>query len=396
MIKEKEIYRQTRNDFLVYGKPKIEQDEIDEVVSTLKSGWIGLGPKTHQFEKEFQKYIGAKHAKALSSCTAGLHLSLVLADIHPGDEVITTPMTFAATANVIENQGATPIFADIDIDSWNIDPNEIKKRITNKTKALLPVHYAGRPCKMDELLEIKSKYDLYLIEDAAHAIEAKFKGMKIGNVGDITAFSFYVTKNINTIEGGMVTTNNDSWAEKLEFLSYHGMTKDAWKRYTSKGFYNWETLTPGFKYNMTDIQASLGIHQLKKINKNHDYREKLWKSYNEEFENEILLIKPIEEKGIIHARHLYTLLLKIENMNCTRNEFCAALQSENIGIGVHYIALHLHKYYREKYGFKKGMYPNSEYVSDRTFSIPLSPNVTEEDQKDVISTIKKALRKYKK
>jgi len=260
-----------RNDFLVFGTPAIEQPEIDEVVKCLKSGWIGTGPRVHKFENSFRDYIGSKYAMALNSCTASLHLSMLVSGVKSGDEIITTPMTFAATSNAIIHTGAKPVFVDVEKDSMNIDPNLIEKAITPQTKAILPVHFAGRPCKMDHIMEIAQKNNLLVIEDAAHAIEAKYKGQKIGNIGDMTCFSFYVTKNLVTGEGGMVTTNNEEWAKKVKVLGLHGLSKDAWKRFADEGYKHYQVVSPGFKYNMMDIQASLGIHQLERLEKNFEF-----------------------------------------------------------------------------------------------------------------------------
>jgi len=385
-----------RDSFLVFGAPDIKEPEIKEVENTLRSGWLGTGPKTQRFEEDFKKYIGCKHAIALNSCTAGLHLALDVIGVGPGDEVITTPMTFASTANVIVHQGAKPIFVDIERETMNIDPTKIEEAITPKTKAIIPVHMAGRPCKMDEIMQIARAHNLVVIEDAAHAVEAWYGDKKIGNIGDITAFSFYVTKNVVTGEGGMVTTNNDGWAEEIRIKRLHGISKDAWKRYSAEGFQPYETLYPGYKYNMMDIQASLGIHQLARVEENLKIREKIWQMYNEAFADMPEVITPIEEEGIRHARHLYTILLRLERLKIDRNQFIEALKAENIGTGIHFIALHLHKYYRETFGYKRGDFPNAEFVSDRTVSLPLSPKLSERDVEDVIRGVRKIVSYYKK
>ena len=377
-----------RDDFLVFGSPKIEQPEIDEVVKCLKSGWIGTGPCVNEFENNFRDYIGSKYAVALNSCTAALHLSMLVSGITPGDEVITTPMTFTATANAIIHAGAKPIFVDIEKDSMNIDPDLIEKAITPKTKAILPVHFAGKPCNMTRIMEIAQKNDLLVIEDAAHAIEAKYKGKKIGNIGDMTCFSFYVTKNLVTGEGGMITTNREDRSKKVKILGLHGMSKDAWKRYSDESYKHYEVITPGFKYNMMDIQASLGIHQLKRIGKNFERRKEIWDIYNKAFE-ELPMITPSEEKDTVHARHLYTLLLDLSALKISRDEFMSELKRENIGVGVHYISLHLQSYYKETFGFKKDDFPNASFISERTISIPFSAKLTDKDVKDVIDAITK-------
>jgi len=379
-----------RDDFLVFGSPAIEQPEIDEVVECLKSGWIGTGPRVHKFENAFRDYIGSKHAMALNSCTAALHLSMLVSGVSAGDEVITTPMTFAATGNAILHTGAKPVFVDVEKDSMNIDPHLIEKAITPKTKAILPVHFAGKPCKMDHIMEIAQKNNLLVIEDAAHAIEAKYKGKKIGNIGDMTCFSFYVTKNLVTAEGGMVTTNNEEWSKKIKIFGLHGLSKDAWKRFTDEGYKHYQVVSLGFKYNMTDIQASLGIHQLERLEKNFEKRKEIWNIYNKAFEDLPLAI-PSEDKDTVHARHLYTLLLDIEKLKISRDEFMNALQRENIGTGVHYISLHLQPYYKETFGFNENDFPNSVYISKRTVSIPFSAKLTEIDVQDVIDATTKVI-----
>lgn len=386
-----------RRDFLVFGRPHICAAEINEVVDTLRSGWIGTGPRTHQFEEAFRKYVSSKYAIALNSCTAGLHMALDVLGINEGDEVITTPITFPSTANVIVHQRAKPIFVDVENDTMNIDPGRIEEAITRKTKAIIPVHMTGRPCNMDKIMEIATRYKLFVIEDAAHAIEARYKGQKVGSIGDITAFSFYVTKNLVTGEGGMVTSDNDQWAEEMRIKSLHGISRDAWKRYSSKSFRPYETMYPGYKYNMTDMQAALGIHQLARIEENLKIRERIWQTYDEAFDDipEIITPQPIG-KDNRHARHLYTVLMKLESFDISRNEFIEALKAENIGAGIHFIALHLHHYYKKNFGFKRGDFPNAEYISDRTVSLPLSPNLTDADIKDVIDAVNKIIIYYRK
>jgi dTDP-4-amino-4,6-dideoxygalactose transaminase len=385
-----------RKEFLIFGSPLIGEEEIQEVVDTLRSGWLGTGPKTLRFENDFAEYIGCKHAITLNSCTAGLHLALVVAGVGEGDEVIITPITFASTANVIVHQRAKPVFVDIDPDTQNIDPTKIEEKITQRTRAIIPVHLAGRPCNMDAIMKIAGGYDLIVIEDAAHAIEAWYKDSKIGNIGDMTAFSFYVTKNVATGEGGMLTTNNDEWAEKLRILRLHGISKDAWKRYSAGGFVPYETIYPGYKYNMMDIQAALGIHQLARVEENLKIRERHFARYNEAFANVPQIITPGEEATIRHARHLYPILLKLEQLSTDRDSFIQALQAENIGTGIHFTALHLHRFYRETFGYKRGDFPNAEYVSDRTVSLPSSAKLTAQDVEDVIRAVRKVVGYFNK
>lgn len=386
-----------RKDFLVFGRPQITQNEINEVVATLKSGWLGTGPKTKLFEEQFRKYIGSKYAIALNSCTAGLHLALDVLGITDGDEVITTPLTFTSTANVIVHHHAKPVFVDVDINSWNINPDLIEDKITRKTKAIIPVHLHGRPCDMDKISALAKKYKLFVIEDAAHAAEAVYKGKKIGIISDFTAFSFYVTKNIMTGEGGMLTTNHEKWAYEARIRSLHGISNDAWKRYSSEGFKPYETLYPGYKYNMMDLVASLGIHQLRHVNKNLIVRQTYWQMYDDAFKRIREISCPLpEEKGTTHARHLYAILLNLEHLKINRNRFIDALRGEGIGAGIHFTPLHLHKFYRVTYGYKTGDFPNSEFIGECTISLPLSPAMTRRDMEDVIAAVIKIITYYKK
>lgn len=381
-----------RKDFLIFGSPAIDQAEIDEVVATLRSGWIGTGPRVARFEEMFREYIGARHAIALNSCTAALHLSMVVSGVGSGDEVITTPMTFCATANSIVHTGARPVFVDVEPNTGNIDPDRIEEAITPRTKALVPVHYAGRPCRMDKIEAIARRHGLLLIEDAAHAIEAAHRGKKIGTIGDLTCFSFYVTKNVVTAEGGMVTTDNPDFAAKIKMYGLHGMSKDAWKRFADEGYRHYQVLFPGFKYNMTDIQAALGIHQLARVAQGAKRRQEIWECYNQAFADlPVVRPAPIEE-GTVHARHLYTILVKTGEIGKSRDQVLNELIRLNIGTGVHYTALHLHPYYREAFGHKPGDFPNAEYIGERTLSLPLSTKLSDEDVALVIEAVKHVLR----
>jgi len=372
------------------------KEEINEVVDTLKSGWITTGPKTQKFEKILKSYVGPKHIVPVNSCTAGLHLSLIAAGVGRGDEVITTPFTFAATANVILHVGAKPIFVDIQKDTYNIDPNLVEKAISKRTKVIIPVHYGGHPCDMEEILKIAKHYDLSVIEDAAHAIGAKYRGKNIGTIGDYAVFSFYATKNITTAEGGAVCLKDDSAEEKIRMMSLHGMNRDAWKRYSKQGYWYYEIKYPGFKYNMTDIQASMGIHQIKKLEGFIEKREKIAKFYDSNFKNMKEITIPTVKKYVRHARHLYSILLNLERLKINRNQFFIALDAENIGTSVHFIPVHLHPYYRDKFGFKRGDFPNAEYVYDRIISLPMNPVMTDEDAKDVVKAVKKIINYYRK
>jgi dTDP-4-amino-4,6-dideoxygalactose transaminase len=384
-----------REEFLVFGAPLIGEAEIAEVVDTLRSGWIGFGPKCLRLEREFAGYVGAAQAVSLGSCTAGLHLALVVAGVGPGDEVITTPLTFAATANVIEHVGARPVFVDVEEASQNISPSAIEAAITPRTKAIIPVHMAGRPCDMDAIGALAERHGLTVIEDAAHAVEGAWNGRKIGSISRFTVFSFYATKNLTTAEGGMLTTADAAGAERIRTLRLHGISKDAWKRYSAAGFTPYETIEPGYKYNLTDLQASLGLHQLARIEENLGVRERLWRFYDAAFADLEAVETPApcapEER---HARHLYTLLLRPQRLRIDRQRFIEALQAENIGAGIHFVPVHLHAYYREKYGYRPGDFPQAEQVGARTVSLPLSAKLTERDAQDVADAVRKVVNYY--
>jgi dTDP-4-amino-4,6-dideoxygalactose transaminase len=377
-----------RDSYLVFGSPLIEEPEIQEVVDTLRSGWLGTGPKVAEFEDIFKEYTGAQFAMALNSCTAGLHLAMTVSGIRKGDEVITTPLTFCSTANAIVHTGATPIFVDVDRESMNIDHEQIEEAITPRTRGIIPVHFAGRPCNMDAIMDIAQRHDLIVIEDAAHCIEGWYKGKKIGNIGDMTCFSFYVTKNIVTGEGGMVTANREVWADKIKMYGLHGLSKDAWLRYSDEGFVHYQVVFPGFKYNMMDIQASLGIHQMKRIDKYLERRKEIWQMYDEAFSTLPVICPPEAEKDTTHARHLYTLLIDIDRLNKTRDNVQQELHELNIGTGIHFISVCLHDYYRKTYGFGPDDFPNARWISERTISLPLSAKLTDEDVEYVIEGTK--------
>lgn len=384
-----------RRDFLSFSPPDIKSEDIKEVIATLKSGWLTTGPKVQQFEEKFREYIGCSFAVALNSCTAGLHLALRAVGVGPGDEVITTPMTFISTANSIIFCGAKPVFVDVEKETMNINPFLIEKAITPRTKAIIPVHLYGRPCRMEEIKAIANKYGLYIIEDAAHCLEGWYKNKKIGNIGDITTFSFYATKNLTCGEGGMITTNNKKFKDIIRLQSLHGMSKTAWERYSKYSkFKMWESLTLGYKYNMSDISAALGIHQLERLEKNLEKRKKLWQMYNKAFSEIDGLIIPQEEDNIKHARHLYTVLIE-KKFRVNRDRIAQALLAEGIGVGIHYITLSQHKFYKETFGYKKGDFPNADYISERTLSLPLSSKLTKKDIQDVIKAVKKVLKFYR-
>ena len=385
-----------RAEFLPFALPLIGKEEEDEVVDTLKSGWLTTGPKTKRLESDFADYLGVKHAICVNSCTAALHLALVALDIGEGDEVITTPITWPATANVVIHTGAKPVFADVEKDTLNIDPESIEEKITDKTKAIIPVHMAGQPCDMDKIHKIAKKHGLFVIEDAAHAIGAKYKNKKIGTLSDITCFSFYPIKNMTTIEGGLITTENDEWAEKMRIASLHGVSKDAWKRYASTDVIHHEVVYPGFKYNMSDIQASLGIHQLKRLDSFIKRRREMTHIYNDVFKTMDAINIPKSIKDIKHAHHLYIIILDTDKLKVGRDVIMQALSKENIGIGLHFRSLHIQHYYKESFGYEAQDLPVADYLSDRILSLPLYPKMSQYDIDTVVKAVSKVINHYKR
>jgi dTDP-4-amino-4,6-dideoxygalactose transaminase len=379
-----------RKEFLVFGSPSIGPEEIAEVLDTIRSGWLGTGPKTHCFEKEFAAYLGVEHCVAVSSCTAALHLSMLAAGIGPGDEVIVPAMTFCATANAVIHAGATPVFADISLPDMTLDPVDVARKISPRTRALLPVHFHGRPAAMDQLRECASKHGLIIIDDAAHAVETRYNGKNMGRLGDLTCFSFYITKNLTTVEGGMIATANKEWADRIKVLALHGMSQDAWARFSDAGYKHYEVVSAGFKYNMTDLQASFGLHQLRKLEKNLLRREAIWNAYNQAFSKLPLILPAEPQPGARHSRHLYA-VRTTPHTSLSRDGLMEALYKRNIGTGVHYTALHQHRFYREKYGYREGDFPNAETVGASTLSLPLTAGMTDEDVKDVIEAVKECV-----
>lgn len=379
--------RKAESNFLPFSLPSIGDEEVAAVTEALLSGWLTTGPRTKQFEAALAEYVGAPHAVAVNSATAGLHLCLAALGIGPGDEVITTPLTFCSTANVVVHLGATPVFADVGAD-LNIDPAQVRARITPRTRAILPVHFAGQPCDMDELLAIGREHNLPIIEDAAHAIGASYDGRQIGTIGDATVFSFYATKNITTGEGGMVTCANAELAERIRLLSLHGISKDAWKRYTAEGSWYYEVVAPGYKYNMTDIQAALGLQQLARLEQFLAIRERIVVAYERQFADLPELIRPLVRSGQRHAWHLYAIQLDLDHLTITRAQFIDALRARNIGASVHFIPVHLHPYYRDRFSFRPGDYPQAERTYDRILSLPLYPRMTGDDVDRVINAVR--------
>ena len=381
--------RSFEREYLVFGQPLIDEVMIQEVVDSLRSRWIGTGPKVSQLESAIAQYVGAEHAVALNSCTAGLHLSLIVAGVGPGDEVITTPYTFPASVNAIVHVGATPVFVDVGRSTQNILPDQISRVVTPQTRAILPVHMAGRPCDMDDIASLAREHELAVIEDAAHAIGAEFKGSRIGSISDFTCFSFYATKNITTAEGGMVTTGDAEAAERIRRLTLHGLSKGAWQRYSSEGPGHYVAVELGFKYNLTDVHAAIGLSQVHRIDAWLKRREEIWARYDEAFSDLPVQIPAEAEDDTVHARHLYTLLLDVERIGESRDWFRAQMHQRNIGTGVHFVAVHLHPYYRDRFGSRD--YPNAEWLSERTVSLPLSPALTDQDVEDVIAAVRDTL-----
>lgn len=381
-----------KGDFLPYNLPLVDDDEIDELVDTVRGGWLTMGPKTVQFEKDLANYVGVKHAIAVNSCTAGLHLSLIVLGIAENDEVITSPFTFAATGNVIAHVGAKPVFVDIDEKTLNIDPEKIEAAITPRTKAIMVVHYGGQAADMDRIMEIANKYNLKVIEDAAHAIGCEYNGIKIGGHGNLTNFSFYATKNMTTGEGGAIVTNDDALADRLRILRLHGISKDAWKRYEKEGSWYYEIEECGWKCNMTDMQAALGLHQLKKLDGFVSRRREIASVFNSEFRNLLGVQLPFEKENRNHVYHLYHLVLSQYN----RNEFINKLTKKGIGTSVHFIPLHLHPFYQREFGYKEGDFPVAERIYMGLVTLPLYPKMDAQDVAKVINMVKKILGESKK
>lgn len=367
---------------IIFGEPLIQDEEIQEVVKTLRSGWIGTGSKVQQFEKQFAAYVGSSYALAVNSCTAALHLSLLAAGVKPGDEVITTPLTFAATVNTIWHCGARPVFVDVDPGTYNIDPKKIEGAITAKTKAILPVHFGGLPADLNAIKKIARRHNLMVIEDAAHAVGAIYKGMRIGSHGNLTCFSFYANKNITTGEGGMIATTSGAHIPFITMMRLHGLNVDAWKRYRTKKLILARIIYPGFKYNMTDLQASLGIWQLKKLEKFLSIRERYAQHYDNEFLKMpyvSLQYRPPKKSSDRHALHLYTLVLQKRKLKKTRDEIVKLLRSKGVGAAIHYDVVHLHPFYKKSLNHRSGNFPIAETIGSNIISLPLTPKMTLSD-----------------
>jgi len=385
-----------RDTFLPYCLPDITESEIDEVVSTLKSGWLAKGPRTRLFEQKFAEYVGAKHAVGMNSCTAALHIALVAAGIGPGDEVITSPMTFAASANTIIHSGAIPVFVDIDPMTGCIDAAAIEARVTPRTKAIVPIHYSGQACDLDKIYELAEKYGLFVSEDAAHALCTQYKGRMIGSrAPGAVSYSFYATKNLATGEGGMLTTDDDRIADRARVLVSHGMSKSAWNRYAKGGTWRYDIEEFGYKYNMFDIQAALGLKQLERLEEMQQRRAEIANAYNLAFEAmpAIVVPKPSIDTST-HCWHLYVIRLNPAKLNLTRDRFIEELSERNIGTSVHFIPVHLMSAYANRYGYKLGDFPNCEAWFDNVLSLPLYPTLNDDDVQYVIKSVRFLVSEY--
>ena len=382
--------------FIPFHLPDIGEEEIQSVIETLRSGWLTTGSKTEQFEEEFARYIGARHAIAVNSCTAALHLALEAVGISTGDEVIVPTMTFAATAEVVHYCRALPVLVDCNRDTLNIDVDEVEKAITPKTKAIIPVHFAGQPCEIDRILDLARTRKIKVIEDAAHALPAKHQGKMVGTHGDITCFSFYATKTITTGEGGMATTENSEWAERMKVLSLHGISRDAVNRYAAGGSWFYEILYPGFKYNLTDVASAIGIPQLRKCHSFERIRHRYANMYNEAFRDVPEIILPHVKRDVEHAWHLYVIQLDLKKLRIGRDEMINLLKSRGIGTSVHFIPLHLHPFYRNNYTYAKEKFPIANQVFNRMISLPIYPKMTESDVQRVIATVKQLIQEHRR
>ena len=386
-----------RDTFLPFARPSIGDAEIAELVATLKSGWITTGPRVEKFTAAFLEYVGGRYAVPVSSATAGLHVALLALDVGPGDEVVTTPMTFVATLNTIVHTGATPVLADIDAATLNIRVEEIERKISGRTKAIVPVHYVGQPADLDPILELAADRRIAVMEDAAHAVGAEYKGRKIGSFPTTSVFSFHPNKNMTTGEGGMIVTDDEAVFEKASLLKFHGMDKESWKRFAKSGSPRYDVSVPGFKYNMMDIQAALGLHQLPRLDGFIAERERLAARYDEAFANLPGLIRPQRVPyPIRHAWHLYAPLVDVDRLRIGRDQFMEELKARNIGSGLHYTAAHEFSYYADRFGWKPEDYPEAHFVSERIVSLPFFPGLSDADQDGVIEAVADILTRFRR
>lgn len=378
-----------RKDFLPFHLPSIGPEETQSVLETLESGWLTTGPRVREFEKQFSHYVGCRESVAVNSGTAALHLALDAVGVREGDEVLVPTMTFAATAEVVTYFKAKPALVDCEPDTMNLDPKDAEAKITSKTKAIIPVHFGGHPCDMAAILDLAKQRGLKVVEDAAHALPAAYEGKKIGTMGDVTCFSFYATKTITTGEGGMLTTENEEYADKARIMSLHGISKDAWKRYSAEGTWRYDILYPGYKYNLTDIAAAIGIGQLKKCDLFAEQRGRLAAFYRESLSDLPEITLPTARDGIKHAWHLYVIRLHPERLRIDRDRFIDLLKGENIGTSVHFIPLHLHPYYRKTFGHAPTDFPHAQKAFDAIVSLPIYPKMSPADATDVVEAVRK-------
>lgn len=385
----------SQSPFLVFGAPQILQDEIDEVEACMRSGWLGTGPRVAQFERDVAAYksVPPSRVAAVNSCTAALHVSMLAAGIEPGSEVITTPLTFCATVNSIIHAGLVPVMADVDPLTQNIDPAAIEAAVTPRTRAVIPVHFAGRPCEMDAITEIARRHDLVVIEDCAHAIETTYHGQATGTFGDFGCFSFYATKNVATGEGGMILGRSEEHIARAKILALHGMSKDAWHRFGDKGYRHYQVVEAGFKYNMMDLQAAIGIHQLARVEANWQRRREIWNRYQSELHSLPLGLPAEPAAETRHAHHLYTIMIEEGKCRIQRDEFLDRMNDERVGTGVHYLSVAEHPYYQERFGWRAEQWPEALRLGRQTVSLPLSAKLTDDDVARVISSVKKVLSK---
>ncbi|MFZ0871432.1 MAG: DegT/DnrJ/EryC1/StrS family aminotransferase [Rhodanobacter sp.] len=379
--------------FLVFGAPKIGEQEIAEVEACLRSGWLGTGPRVAQFERDFAAWRGVQPAQvaAVNSCTAALHVSMVAAGIEPGSEVITTPLTFCATVNAIIHAGLTPVLADVDPLTQNIDPDAIEAAITPRTRAILPVHFAGRPCAMDRIMAIARKHNLIVIEDCAHAVETEFHGQNAGTFGDFGCYSFYVTKNVVTGEGGMILGRSEAHVARARMLALHGMSKDAWHRFGDQGYKHYQVVECGFKYNMMDLQAAIGLHQLARVEENWQRRRELWQRYDAELAGLPITLPAAPEADTRHGYHLYTVMIDPARCGISRDGFLDAMNAARIGTGVHYLSVPEHPYYQQHFGWQPEQWPNAMQLGRQTVSLPLSPAMSDADVDRVVQAVRDIL-----
>lgn len=379
-----------------YFVPDIGDDEIQEVVDTLKSGWLTTGPKTKQFEQQFAEFIGVEHAVAVNSATSALQLALDAAGVREGDEVIVPTLTFASTAYVAVHLGARPVLVDCLDDTLNIDPELVARAVTPRTRAIVPVHYGGQPCEMDALSEIAARHKLRIVEDAAHALPARYRGGRIGTLSEMTCFSFYANKTITTGEGGMLATDDEQLAQRARIMSMHGISKDAWKRFSAAGSWYYEITAAGYKFNMTDINAALGLHQLRKCQRYWQRRAEIAGQYQTAFADVEELTLPHVLPHVENAWHLYVIRLALEKLTVDRAAFIEQLKQAQVGSSVHYMPLHLHPYYREQWGYRPESCPRATAIYDEIISLPIYPRMTDADVQYVIETVRRIVKDHRR